>query len=585
MFQKLFILTLCIAPFAAQAALTEEQREDDLKALASIYAKRYAPANWKIAALGVNVFDLREWMPQARAAQNDLEYIEVLMRYVASFQDGHATLTMPSSFQARLGFTLDLYDGKPVIELVDRRLLPAAQYPFGVGDEVVSIDGVPVLEAARRLQPLRGWGNPVASLRYNVGLVASVAQSVVPTSVNLPDESTVVVRRLNGEVETYQIPWTKTGTPIREIGGVPSPFFGLKSGVRFSEGFVPSNNEDPDQVPTWRRMFFERHMASVAEEMMRPAMESFESEEGVRYEPKALLNWGSRFPWFALPQGFRLRLGGAANDVFFSGVYNFDGFRMGYLRVPNFPVYTAAQYEQLDREIDFFNQNTDGLIVDVARNTGGSVCSVVDLAARLIPNQLTYTGLAFRPNLARIVAYDNQISQLQSIGAPNWAIEILQFERKQLNDAYVDGRGITGPQFVCSFDQPIAAAPNAYAKPMIVLVDEFSFSGGDMFPSVIQDNGRAKLVGMRTAGAGGSVENTPAGAYAETNTRVTASLMVRNADRDVEGFPRSPFIENVGVRPDVELNYMTVENAVNQGRPYSEAFSRILAEEIRRQQP
>jgi hypothetical protein len=86
---------------------------------------------------------------------------------------------------------------------------------------------------------------------------------------------------------------------------------------------------------------------------------------------------------------------------------------------------------------------------------------------------------------------------------------------------------------------------------------------------------------MRTAGAGGSVENTPAGPFSETNTRVTASMMVRDEEREALGFPRSPFIENVGVRPDIELNYMTVENVLNAGRPYSAAFSRILAEEIR----
>jgi len=42
----------------------------------------------------------------------------------------------------------------------------------------------------------------------------------------------------------------------------------------------------------------------------------------------------------------------------------------------------------------------------------------------------------------------------------------------------------------------------AYTKPLIVLVDEFSVSGADQFPSVIQDAGRGPIVGIRTMGAG-----------------------------------------------------------------------------------
>ena len=45
----------------------------------------------------------------------------------------------------------------------------------------------------------------------------------------------------------------------------------------------------------------------------------------------------------------------------------------------------------------------------------------------------------------------------------------------------------------------------AYDKPLLVLTDEFSTSAGDVFPALLQDAGRGKLFGYRTAGAGGSV--------------------------------------------------------------------------------
>ena len=51
-----------------------------------------------------------------------------------------------------------------------------------------------------------------------------------------------------------------------------------------------------------------------------------------------------------------------------------------------------------------------------------------------------------------------------------------------------------------SFD--LAPAPVAYTKPLVVLVDEFTTSSGDMLAAIFQDNHRGPLLGMRTNGAG-----------------------------------------------------------------------------------
>lgn len=578
----LLLLSALTLPLSSPlfGALTEDQRVQDFQTLTGIYAKRYAPANWKIQSLGVNPLDVRQWLPRVRAAKNDLEFIEIMMRYVASFQDTHDLVTMVSNFNARTGLTLDLYDGKPVIELIDRTLLPAATYPFAVGDEIVSVDGKPALEIARELAPLRGWGNPRAALRWGVLLITSRSQSTVPFAVDLPDESTFVIRRQSGDLETYQIKWTKTGFPVREIGGVQTPQ-GFHSGIRVNEGYVPENAPD-DEVPTWKKLFYERHMLTTSSEDVKPRGETVVTEDGRTLEPRTLLNLGSRFPWFVFPSTFQLRLGGNPTDVFFTGTYNYDGLRMGYLRIPNFPVYSAAQLNQLSAEITYMNANTDGLVVDVARNTGGSACSVPDSLRFLIPGGFRELSAAQRPALSQIIAYDNQISALQAQGAPSWALDLFRFERDMLRDAYFNGRGLTGGIPFCTFDSQIASAPNAYQKPMIVLMDDFTISGGDLFAATVQDNKRALLVGTRTSGAGGAVIDTSGGWYSETNTRVTVSMMIRLEERDIPGFPRSPFIENVGVRPDIELEYLTVENATTSGRAYSTRFSQILAEQIRK---
>jgi C-terminal processing protease CtpA/Prc len=41
----------------------------------------------------------------------------------------------------------------------------------------------------------------------------------------------------------------------------------------------------------------------------------------------------------------------------------------------------------------------------------------------------------------------------------------------------------------------LAPASTAYTKPLMMLVDEFSASGADMLPAIIQDNRRGPLFG------------------------------------------------------------------------------------------
>ena len=283
-----------------------------------------------------------------------------------------------------------------------------------------------------------------------------------------------------------------------------------------------------------------------------------------------------------LPTGFTTRLGRSAADVFYTGVHQSEGQRIGYLRLGGFPTYSNAQLAQLDAEIAFFNANTDGLVVDVMRNTGGSYCAVSDIARRIVPGSHTHMGLAFRPTISRILAYDNSITQLRGLNAPSWTIELYTYIRNLLAEAYNANRGMPGPTPVCAWDHPFASLPSAYRKPLIALVDDFSTSAGDTFPAVMQDNMRGKIVGTRTNGAGGSVIDVPAGWYGETNTRVTESLVVRPESRNISGFPVSPYIENVGVRPDIELDYMTRENLITAGRPFVEAFTKIIVDEIKK---
>ena len=57
---------------------------------------------------------------------------------------------------------------------------------------------------------------------------------------------------------------------------------------------------------------------------------------------------------------------------------------------------------------------------------------------------------------------------------------------------------------------------------------------------------------------------------------MTRGLMNRPKAITVEGFPTTTHIENVGVRPDIEVDYMTKDNLLQRGKPFVDAFTAAM---------
>jgi hypothetical protein len=86
----------------------------------------------------------------------------------------------------------------------------------------------------------------------------------------------------------------------------------------------------------------------------------------------------------------------------------------------------------------------------------------------------------------------------------------------------------------------------------------------------------APIFGMRTMGAGGNVVSYRATAFMESSFTITESLMNRGRLIQTTDFPPTPYIENVGVRPDIPVDYMTTTNLLTGGAPFVQAFAAIV---------
>ena len=569
------IASVMTSPAAAQ--LTKKQKVQDFENLAALYAKRYAPYEWKKELFGFDLFDLRPWLTEIRQSKDDLTFFEILLKYVASLHDTHTSFAMPSSFVADLGFSVDIYDGRVEIESINRTRLPLAQYPFEIGDTLVSVDGGRSEKWIEYFSQFRKQGSPVATYRSSADFLTRRPQSAIPRVIDLPDEAIVVIERASGQEETYVIPWEKTGVPLRWIGPVSSP---KSSGA--TRSLAASESESlPPYYDAWLELTNFR--LTPDDPLLTYDTDSGGSEPSLR---RHVLGLGARNPVFraGMPANFVQRLGQTASQFHFSGTYEAGGFRIGFLRLPNFS-HPASAIAELRAEIAFFEQNTDALVVDVMRNTGGG-CQMLTAASYLIPYPFFFFGEEVRVTIDRINIVAAQLESARLAGDIA-LVEIYTAVLDELQRAYRENRPRTNPVPACSpymhGNMPATDAQGntlSYSKPLILLVDDFTISAGDIFAAMLQDNRRGALVGTRTNGAGGSISTWPAGIYSESIASNTNTLVTRIAPVDIEGYPRTHYVENIGAHADIHLDYMTRENLLTGGRPFVEAFTDIVVEQI-----
>src|SRR5258708_15550977 len=132
MHYRLIALVLAASAMCS-AQMTKEQKVADFLQLASTYAINYGPAQWKRDALHVDLLNVGDWMNQAANSVDDLAFYEVCVAYVASLNDAHDAFGVPSDFDAYLGFSVDIFVGKLLIDFIDRTQLSTRKFPFLIG--------------------------------------------------------------------------------------------------------------------------------------------------------------------------------------------------------------------------------------------------------------------------------------------------------------------------------------------------------------------------------------------------------------------------------------------------------------------
>jgi hypothetical protein len=519
-----------------------------------------------------------------RQSKDDIEFYDICVRYVAALQDSHDEFTLPSDFEADLNFTVDIYEDKVLIDYIDRSYLRATVYPFAIGDELVSVDGVAAADLVRQFIPYsaNGSGSRIARQRLAAATITSRQQALYPAAPRIGDTAAVVIQRQGGALETYTIRWDKFGTPLTEVGPIPNLSAANADTARLAGRNTPQRHAyrrrrgDDNPWGVWTGDP-EPAAPEPAPPYLQPLLD-LQNDSALVTEDQT--SFGSHSSVFGLPAGYTARLGSKSADLFTSGTFPVGAHTLGFIRIWTMsPTSTATALQQFAAEIAFFQQNTDALVIDVMHNGGGSACYAQSLASYLIPQPFHGTAYQIRATQYWVENFSSSLWLAKIFGLDQATIDVYSNIVSMLQDAMATSRGAAGPVPICSTNVTVSPATDrtganlAYTKPIVLLTDSFTLSAAEHFAAMLQDTQRATIFGTRTAGGGGNPATFNATTYSEGSTRATRALILRTGRVQTPDYPASEYFENTGVYPDIVQDFMTSDNLLNKGATFVQQFS------------
>ena len=183
---KIIIPFLYLGPLSF-AQLTPDQKVSDFMQLAGLYAKNYGPYEEKRDVFGFDLYKIQPWLTQVQQSESDIDFYDICVKYVASLQDSHDEFTIQSDYEAWLHFDGDIYDGKFLIDSIDRSYLPRSTYKFTIGDQLISVDGVAVADLLTQFAPyaVNAASNPVSRARIAAATITDRLQALYPRATSI----------------------------------------------------------------------------------------------------------------------------------------------------------------------------------------------------------------------------------------------------------------------------------------------------------------------------------------------------------------------------------------------------------------
>ncbi len=525
---------------------TKLQQEIDY--IGNLYGTAYAPKTWKETHLGWNLAnEVAVAKTKLLTAQTMTDARQIVADLINSTADYHVSFSFYATEKATLPFQVKTVQGKTLIVYIDRTKLSEVAFPFHEGDELLTMDQMPVAQVQSAIVTYIGANIPETDVAltdlYITKRSANVGAPVPHGPVTL-----ALKRAADDSVGTVTLSWEYTPEQLSQ----KTPF----SLARMKKSLFQ------------KMMIGSKAMPFVAEDAQQA-----ENTFSLGVKKPFLPNFGERI-WET-----------AADNSFDAYIYqNEEGQLIGVIRISQ---YIVDDYNKAVKDfagiIQHFEKHTAAMVIDQNNNPGGSVFYLYALASMMSDQALTVPKhkialtaaeasecVALNQSLASVKNDEDAKKALESEmsgypGSYQMALGMRDYCDMVLRE-FQEGKSLSTAYYLWGVDK---ITPNAihYTKPVVLLVNQLDFSGGDFFPAIMQDNKRVTIVGTRTAGAGGFVlEATFPNNIGLETVRFTGSI--------AERVNLNP-IENLGVTPDVNLP-ITVSDIRNGFKDYQDEVRTVL---------
>lgn len=529
-----------------------DQMVADLEFIGSTFDVHYAPALWKKEHVD---WDLNRELALAKELIADApsisvkEYQKIIRNFFRSTHDYHNSVRFHSTEAAILPFSVIGVKERYFIVHVNPFCLSPKAFMIQEGDELITFGQKPVHQAVLELQEQEFGTTGDGTDRALATMMLTQRKGSHGSDVPHGPIEVGVRRKGHNSVKKFQLIWCYAPEQI-------------------THSYMPSVERTIEPSLKYERS------------MLTPFFEQLHVEADYEINKHAL---GRR-------KGFLPNLG----KVWWRSPGNnpFDAYlwedakkrKIGYVRIPHY-IGDENEAHEFMQIIAYFEENSDALVIDQLNNPGGSVFYLYALASMLTERPLETPKHRMTLTPREVEFAVKAIPLLQSIqndqqaqdklgetlsGYPvnyqtaQFILEFCRFTVQQWNQ----GNVFTMPTHLYGVDQINPHPYASYSKPILVLINELDFSGGDFFPAILQDNERAVLMGTKTAGAGGFVARMAfPNRFGIDNFHYTASIAERSKSKEP--------IENLGIRPDIEYE-LTPADVQNQYRKYVQSIRQVV---------
>ncbi|MDF2549372.1 MAG: protease-like factor [Chlamydiales bacterium] len=528
----------------------KEKMLSELDFIKSMVKTTYAPAKWKQTYFQWTIDEAIDQAKEQVLLSKVIgikDFHQILRFLFNSMRDYHVGVHFIATEKASLPLTIKGHQGRYYITSIDRSKLKEKQYPFQIGDEVISFDGKPIAEAIAQIKGDLMQASPLTDQSLaEIALTKRRAKA----GDSVPSGSLDLTIKTDGKLQSHSLYWEYKEEVMDDGTWKKGAFSKKEQCIHLFQKQCRLSKENAEELYN-----FLKHP-------MIYAPMAFDLLKGT--QPN-LIGHQESF----VPQLGRL-IWKAAHQKINAYIFQTEELALvGYLRIPSYAQFKGAYESQLFGDdvsladlaqvIAHLEEHTDALVVDQVNNPGGLLPEAYTIAALLSDQPLKTLSehIQLSANLIRelhsLLEYMEQGSGVEEL-IVELIFDPLEIDSQMVSrfkmfchwiiEEWQQGVKYTQPCYIFGIEK-INPHPVHYSKPLLMLINELDFSCADLVPAILQDNKRATLIGVKTAGAGGAVNavSYPNG-FAIDSFTTTWTLLKRLNDEP---------LENLGVTPDIEL--------------------------------